>query len=331
MKCIITGATGHIGNTLTKKLCEAGNDVSAFVLPNEDTSCLKDTNAKLIYGDIRNESDVLKAFSGCDVVFHLAGIIAIDSGQKRIMDDVNINGVKNVISACSKLHIKRLVYTSSVHAIAEPKFDVPISETDCFSKGMVKGEYAKSKAEATRLILEAAKDGLNVVVVHPAGVIGPNDYKLSNIGQMMNDFVNGELPAYIDGKYNFVDVRDVADAIISANIKGKSGECYILSGEMISVKDMFSYLEEVTGAPAPKRKIPCFLAILAAPFFAIHYKLHHRKPVFTAYSVQTLQTNCNFCNAKAKNDLDFRPRSVKVSLKDAVLWLTHHQKKVLSH
>jgi len=170
------------------------------------------------------------------------------------------------------------------------------------------------------LVLEACKRGLNATVVHPSGCIGPYEYHLSNMGRLIKDFTTRKLPAYIDGAYDFVDVRDVADGIFLAGQKGKTGECYILSGQKITIAQLMEYMEDISNIPKPKLKIPRFVAKMVAPFAEMHYRLHHRVPLFTIYSVATLQSNCNFSNSKAIHHLGYKPRPIRETLRDTIDW-----------
>jgi len=330
MKCVVTGATGHIGNILVKRLCERGDEVTAFVLPREDISGIKSYTTRIAYGDIRDEQSLEYAFVGQDVVFHLAGIVDIGSNRKmkRLMHEVNVEGVRNVVAACRYAHVKRLVYTSSVHAITELPHGQTIAEIKVFSPSTVKGFYAKSKAEATACVLQAAKEGLDAVVVHPAGVIGPEDHQLSNLGQMVLDFLKGTLRAYISGGYNFVDVRDVVEGIINASQKGERGECYILSGEYHSVHDMLRLMEDITAIKAPRARIPRWIAYLTSPFAELHYRLHHQKPLFTAYSIATLSTNSDFSSAKAIKFLGYKVTPFRKTMEDTIAWMREHKLRI---
>ena len=321
MKCIVTGATGHIGCALIKELCKNGYDVTAFILPGDHAESIHEEPVKIITGDICNPYDTVRSFAGFDLVFHLAGMIAIDSSNRKQMYKTNVEGTRNVIRACKITGVKRLVYVSSVHAIPELKKGGAITETDQFDPGKVKGDYAKTKAEATRLVLKAANNGLDTVVVHPSGVIGPYEYNLSNIGQLMVDTISGKLRAYIDGAYNFVDVRDVAHGIRLAGEKGKRGECYILSGEVITVKQMLDVITMTAGTKPITVKLPYGLAVATAPLSELYYKTLKQKPLYTAYSVYTLRTNCHFDCSKAIKELGYRFRSATESLTDAVNWL----------
>lgn len=327
MKCIVTGATGHIGNILVKQLAQRGDEVTAFVLPREDIGHIKAYVKDVRYGDVRDLQSMEYAFEGQDVVFHLAGIIDIGSSRKlrRLMYEVNVEGIHNVVKACKTQRVRRLVYTSSVHAIAELSHGQTITEPQVFNPTLVHGPYAKTKAEATAYVLGAAKEDLEVVVVHPAGIIGPEDHQISNLGQLVIDYLKGKLRAYVSGGYNFVDVRDVVQGILAGADKGKSGECYILSGEYHSIRDMLELMEEITGIKRPRAKLPRWFAMATSPFAELYYKLHKEKPLFTAYSIFTLGTNSDFSYEKAKSALDYSTTPFQKTLKDTIVWIKNHK------
>ncbi len=230
----------------------------------------------------------------------------------------------NVCDACRDLGIPRLIYVSSIHAFKEPPRGTLISETKDFDPKHVGGNYAKSKAEATRYVLKCATEGLNAVIVHPTGVIGPYEYKLSNMGQLFVDFMRSRLYAIIDGAYDFVDVRDVAKGIALAAKFGRKGENYILSGEQISVKSMMEVLSGETGIKAPTRIIPCWLAQFTGFFAEIYYKARKQQPLFTSYSVSTLSSNSMTSSGKALKEFGYKSRPLRETIKDTVTWLKEH-------
>ena len=320
MKCVVTGATGHIGNVLVRYLVKRGYEVTAFVKEGEKIDFLKELPISFAYGDVRDIESLKKAFEGQKIVFHLAGIIEIGNGNKKLVRQVNVEGTRNVVKACKEMKVKRLIYTSSVHAIKElPKGEV-ITETKEFSEKEVKGTYAKTKAEATKLLLEEVGEELEIVIVHPSGVIGPYEYMLSNLGQLIIDCANKKIGAYLEGGYNFVDVRDVAVGIILAAEKGKNGECYILAGHQIGVKELMKQIENITGVKAPKFKIARWFAFITGFLSELYYKIVKEKPLFTSYAVYTLGTNSNFSSAKAKKELGYQVRPIEETLKDTVQW-----------
>lgn len=318
MRVVVTGATGHIGNVLVRDLIKKGYEVTSLALNEKDGEILKGLDTKIVYGDVRQIETLVKAFEGADMVFHLAGIIEIGSGNKKKVHEVNVNGSKNVVAACKMAHVKRLVYTSSVHAI--PEKEGVITETKEFSPKLVKGTYAKSKAEATNYILNSNSDDLEVIITQPSGVIGPYEYIKSNMGQLIIDCANGSMKATLKGGYNFVDVRDVSNGIILAAEKGRPGECYILAGHSISIQDLMVIIEKLTGKKAPKFVIARWFAYITGIFSEVFYKIVHEKPLFTSYAVYTTGTNHNFSIEKAKKELGYSVRNIEETIKDTIDW-----------
>jgi len=207
---VVTGATGHIGNVLVRELLKRGKKVRAVIPPFEDTTPLEGLEVERVEGDVRNADSLIHAFNGADVVYHLAGIISILPGKTELLYQVNVEGTRNVVEACLKSNVRRLIYTSSIEAIAEPPQGTVIDETIPFAPDNAIAEYGRSKAKAALAVLEGLKKGLDAVIVCPTGVIGPYDFKLSEMGQLFIDFARGKSRIYVGGAYDFVDVRDVA-------------------------------------------------------------------------------------------------------------------------
>jgi dihydroflavonol-4-reductase len=319
MKCVVTGATGHIGNVLVKDLYNHGYEVTAIVLPKDEYGMIE-PYAEIAIGNILDSSFLESVFQDADWVFHLAGIVEIGSGKKKLINLVNVEGTRNVLNACLKTDVKRLIYTSSVHAIKElPKPQIQ-SEVTEFNPDEVHGLYAKSKALATKIVYEQKDSKLDIVIVHPSGVLGPYDYKMSNTTQMFVDFMLGRLTAYLRGGYNFVDVRDVATGIRLAAEKGRRGECYILSGSEITVKELLDEIAKISGKKVVKTKL-AYKFILAMSYFAeIYYKIVRQKPLLTHYSIIVLNSNYHFSNQKAKDELGFTVRDIKETIQDTMAY-----------
>jgi len=319
---VVTGATGHIGNVLVKALVKKEEKIRAFVMPSESLIPLKDLDIEIFYGDVRNLKSLEEAFRNADVVYHLAGIVSILKKNKNIYD-INVGGTKNVIKACLSCHVRRLVYMSSIHAFEEPPKGVSIIETKSFDPSKVVGEYAKSKAMATIEVLKAKDEGLDAIIVHPTGVIGPYEYKLSNMGQMIYNFMKGKIRFYIKGAYDFVDVRDVVSGTILACEKGQSGENYILSGEQITVKKIFDILSKELNVRCPSVEIPTWMVKSTAPiseFFHDLFKISEQQ-IYTPYSIHTLLSNSLTSHEKASRELGYSPRNIETSIKDTAEWI----------
>jgi dihydroflavonol-4-reductase len=318
---IVTGATGHIGNVLVRELLARGAVVRVLVLPDDDKRPLAGLNVEIVYGDVTDLVSLKSAFAGAEFVFHLAGIVTIMPGMASVLERVNVGGMSNVIAACRASGVRRLVYTSSIHAIAEPPHGTVIDESQPFDPDRVLGDYARSKARATLLLLdEIGKGGLDAIICCPTGVIGPWDYGISNIGQLILDFASGHLKSYVSGAYDFVDVRDVARGLILAAEKGQPGRHYIFSGAQVQVPELMEELARDIGYPAPTYRIPTVVARTAGILASAYYRLLRRKPVFTAYSIDVLRSNSLVSSARAREELGFTSRPWQESIRDQVEW-----------
>ena len=318
---VVTGATGHVGNVLVRELIKRGLIVRTLVLPDEDCHPLDGLNVEIVRGDITDPKSLEAVFTGSDLVYHLAGIVTIMPGMTEVLERVNVGGVRNVAAACRATGIRRMVYTSSIHAVAEPPHGIVIDESQPFDPDRVLGDYARSKARATLILLEEVqKGGLDTVICCPTGIIGPGDYGISNIGQLILDFASGHLKSYVRGAYDFVDVRDVANGLILAAEKGRTGQHYIFSGSQVQVPELMQELARNTGYPAPTFRIPAVIARAAGVLASVYYRLLRRWPVFTAYSIDVLLSNSQVSSALAKKELGFTSRPWQESIHDQIEW-----------
>lgn len=318
---IVTGAAGHLGGYVVSYLLKDDRKVRAFVLPKE--SCgVNDPNFSEYKGDVTDMSSLERLFDGVngeDCVFiHCAGIISIYGKDDPFVTKVNVTGTQNVVRLCEEHKVKRLVYVSSVHALPELPKGCSIEEVAHFKPDELRGCYAKTKAEATQIVLDAVEVGLDAVVVHPAGIIGPNTSKGGNINHLVHMFLGGKLPAAVRGGFDFVDVRDVANGVIAAADKGRMGECYILSNRFINLREFFDVLAEVSGVRKLKVYLPIWFAKIATPFTELYYRVAKKIPLFTAYSLDTLKQNAVFSHKKADRELGYKTRSLYETLRDTV-------------
>ncbi len=322
--CVITGATGHIGYALLKELLDSGEQVR--ILIRKDIPLFDGLDCEKAFGDVTDPKSLEKAFEGADIVYHLAGVIDINTGDENLIWNVNVQGTKNVVEACKKCGVKRLVYASSVDAIPPLPGKQLMRELSHFEPDILDGTYAKTKATATQYVLDSQSDTLDVVVTHPGACCGPYDFKVSSVGEMVRMYMRGKFPVSLAfGIYNFVDVRDVAKGMHSAAEKGRPGECYILTSEAVTVDQLLHILAEKTGIPASKFKLPLWLAQAAAPLMEVYYKAAHKTPLFTRYSLRKLNSNCNFSIEKAERELDYHPMSARESFHDMVDWIAEHE------
>lgn len=319
---IITGANGHLAQTIVRKLRNEDCTIRGLILPSESNQ--DGGNVTYYKGDITKPESLREVFSDidgdCTVVIHAAGLISIGDEITPALYNVNVNGTRNIIEACRQYGIGRLVYVSSVHAISEGDGLRVITETNTFSKELVVGAYAKTKAEATEAVMNAIADGMDAVVVHPSGILGPGDDGRNHITQLIQSYLNSKLLGGVTGGYDFVDVRDVADGIIAAARRGRKGQCYILSNRYIPIPDLMKYMQVATGG----RKKPCFplgMAKAMAPMFEWVAKVSGTRPLFTRYSLRTMESNGRFSHDKATMELGYTTRDMLDTVRDTIEYL----------
>lgn len=330
----ITGATGHLGRTITNKLLATGNTVVAFVLPQDQKRDFEQHNSKqltFVEGDITKREDVARFLNydsgSTKIVVHCAGIITVLKSFNQLIYDVNVKGTKNIVDEALKQGVLKFIYVSSVHALKElPKKEL-ITEQEHFDPAEVNGFYAKTKAEASQYVLDSFKKGLNGVIVHPSGIIGPNDELNGHFTSVISNYLDGSLTSIVKGGYNIVDVRDVADGILSATKNGVNGKCYVLSGEYHSIYEIIEIASRLANRRKIRHALPIWFVKMFAPLATLWSKIKRQPPIFTAYSVDTLVSNSNFSNALAIRELGFKTRPFSTTIEDTVRDLMSRHEK----
>lgn len=323
---IITGANGFLGNNIVRALNQKPDcEIRALVSSLTRADALQGLNCKIYEGDVTKPEtldDIFTVPPDAKVyVIHCAAIVYIKSKPNPIVHKVNVLGTKHIAEKTLEIGGK-LVYVNSVHAIPELPDHEVMREVSSFNPAKVEGAYAKSKAEAAQYILDTVKNrGLDACIVHPSGIIGPNDFKTSHLTQLIIDAATGRLKAGVKGGYDFVDVRDVVAGILSACAHGEAGECYILSGHYVSVPELFQMIAQATGQKPIKTFLPLWFAKLTAPLSEIYYNLKKQPPLYTRYSLYTLESNANFSHAKADRELNYTARPTQTTIDDTVNWL----------
>ena len=318
---VVTGATGLLGNVLVRGLvAREAAPVRVLARPTADMRALAGLDLEVVHGDVRDPASLLAAFAGADMVFHLAGIVSIERGGLPRLRETNVEGTRNVLAACRQAGVRRLLHCSSIHAFVVPAAGSCLTEESPIDPSQAAAAYDRTKAEATLLVLDAAKQGLDAVIVFPTGVLGPYDFRPSYTGELILACAQGRLHAYVDGAYNFVDVRDVAAGIIAAAEKGRSGEGYILTGHNVTVRELLHAVETAAGAPAPRLRLPFGLVRAFSFLIPTYYWATRQKPLFTTYSLDVISSGCTMTNDKAERELGYRPRPFAETMDDTVRW-----------
>lgn len=318
----VIGASGHIGNNLVRRLLERGEKVRAII--KSDRTALEDVKVDIAECDIRDQDSLYKALSGVKRVFHLAALITIGGHNEKEVIETNISGVFNVVTVCKKIGIERLVHFSSIHAFSQRPYDLTLDETRPPPDNNAP-LYDRTKAKGQEIVIRSTSEGLDAVVVNPTAVIGPRDFKPSYMGEVILRLINGKMPGLVDAGFDWVDVRDVVDGAISAMEKGKSGECYLLSGHYCDLKKLASLIHRYGGHRPPRICAPLWLARIGLPLIEGVSKLtKHKLKLLTKDSLEALKSNRFVSHDKATRDLGYKPRPLEETIQDTIEWFKHH-------
>ena len=324
---LVTGAAGFLGGTICRQLVDRGEKVRAFVLPNDKAIKFVPKEAEIVEGDLCDMESLRRFFTvpeGTEtIVLHIASIVTVNPDFNQKVMDVNVGGTENIIQLCLEhKECKKLVYCSSTGAIPELPKGEKISEVDYFDAELVEGCYSQSKALATQAVLDAVRDkGLHACVVHPSGILGPEDFAVGETTSTVIQIINGEMPMGIDGSFNLCDVRDLAQGTILAADRGKDGNCYILGNKEVSFKQFSKLLMEESGCKPIKFFLPIGAANFIAGVLEKQAKKKETRPLMTTFSVYNLARNNEFDSSKAERELGYKPRSYKETIHDEVKWL----------
>lgn len=318
MQTVVTGASGHLGANLVRALLNRGCKVKALV--HSDTRALEGLDVERVTGDILDTESLNSAFSGADTVFHLAAHISVVKSDRDYVRAINIDGVRNVVDACRTAGIRRLVHTSTIHAMKQYPIDEILDETRPLLDEGNYPPYNRSKAEGERIIRRSVEEGMDVITIIPTGMIGPYDFKPSHFGATLLAIARGKLPALVSAGMDWVDARDVAEGMIDACEKAGKGERYILSGHRASIREIAEQVADITGKRPPRPVFPLRLAKMCAPAVTAFDRLRGNRPLFTTISMAELENNRNISHDKAVKELGYEPRKLRETIADTIDW-----------
>jgi dihydroflavonol-4-reductase len=317
MKIGVTGASGHVGSNLCRMLINQGYQVKALI--HNSTKGLTGLNMDFIKGDVTCESDLVNLCSGCDAVFHLAAYISIWKTDP-LCKKINVESCIKLIRAARTTGLKKIIHFSSIHAFRQIPLDAELNETRELSINSAVS-YDQSKALGQRIMMEASSKDLEIIVINPTAVFGPNDFKPSLLGNALIRFYKGQNPVLIPGGYNWVDVRDVCATAIKALKYGIGGECYLLGGSWQNLITLSRTIENLGGHKAPGLELPMWVVKLGAPLFNLRSFVTHKAPLYTAVSLETLKnSHRNISCEKAASVLGYTARPFSETLTDTLTW-----------
>lgn len=317
---LVTGATGFIGHHVARDLLEHGWTVRALIRPASMGDRRWPAGAEPIAGELLDPAAIIDAARGCDAIVHVAAHYSLARHQAQDVERTNIGGTANVIAA-AKARGARLVHTSSVATIGIPGDGAPGDEDTPLDPAIVVGAYKRSKLASERMVQQAARDGLWATIVNPSAPVGPGDWKPTPTGRIVRDFLRGRMRAYVDTGLNLVDVRDVAAGHRLALEHGTPGRRYILGNQNMTLREILETLGQVSGRPAPIRRIPHPVAIgFAALSELVEGRLLHREPFAPLDGALMARKRMYYSSRRAIDELGLPQSSVSNALRDAVDW-----------
>jgi len=330
MRCFVTGASGFLGANLADELTRLGHEVKALLRPGSDRRGLRGVEVEVVELDLGDRGGLAKAMRGCDWCFHLAASYHLWLRDYRSMYETNVGGTGAVLGAAWEAGCARIVYSSTVGCMGLPSAGngtvTPTDEQTAVSVREMGNHYKRSKWQAEQAALRLAGRGAPVIIVNPTAPVGPRDVRPTPTGRLIVDFLNGNMPAYMDTGLNWVHVRDVAVGCVRAAEKGRVGERYILGNAEgnWTMRETLLVLQELTGLPAPKIRIPYRAALLLAWSNELLARVTGHPPRAPLAGVRMARHKMYFNPAKAIRELGMPQTPPRQGLADAVAWFGEH-------
>jgi dihydroflavonol-4-reductase len=323
MTVLLTGGTGFVGAHVARALVEAGEPVRCLVRPTSRSANLAGLPVQCVAGDVTVLDTVRRAAAGCDTIFHCAADYRLFARDPSELYRNNVEGTRNVMQAAAELNTRRVVYTSSVGTLALSEA-APVTEEAVGTLAQMAGDYKRSKLLAEEEANAWARRGLPVVTVNPTTPVGELDARPTPTGQIIVDFLNGRLPAYVDTGLNLIDVRDVALGHLLAARRGQPGTRYLLGHRNVPFRDLLRMLSRLTGFPAPRVRLPRWLPVGIAHLEAPLARWRRRDPRVSLEAARMACTPMFVDASKAVRELSLPQSSIEAALARAVAWFVTH-------
>ncbi|MBI2369040.1 MAG: NAD-dependent epimerase/dehydratase family protein [Deltaproteobacteria bacterium] len=324
MSSLVTGATGFVGAAVARALLAAGDSVRILARPGGPQGNIQGLPIEVASGDLLDRRSLERALKGCTTLYHVAACYKLWTRDPQELYRTNVEGTRAILEAAGEAGVDRIVYTSTVGVLPTSRDGRPVNEqAQATLAGMV-GHYKRSKFLAEQEALRLARAGLPVVIVNPSAPVGPRDIKPTPTGQMIVDYLNGRMFGYLETGLNVVAVEDVAHGHLLAGTKGRVGERYILGHANLRLSVIFRLLEEITGIPAPRRRVPYALAYGAACASEAWARIRGGAPRIPRDGVRMARKYMFFDTSKAVAELGLPQTPVEEALRRAVRWFTEH-------
>ena len=323
---IVTGAAGNLGSAIVRNLVSKQLPVRAFILRGEEAAMHLPKEAQVVEGDVTDISTLETLFASIPentttYCIHCAAMVSVSNLVAEKIWHVNVDGTRYIVDKCRE-HGVRLIFIGSTGAIPEQPMGTAIREVEHFDPNAVIGLYDQTKAASCQLVLDAIHNGeIDGCLILPSGISGPMDYTFGNVAGVIREYTEGKMPAGVEGTFNCADNRDMAETILRACKDGRTGESYILGGDMIGMKEVFDILSEHTGLPTIKIILPASIGKMLGKMSDVAEKVTHKPQRMTSFAVYNLMRNNEFDSSKAIEELGYNPRPMAQSIAEEIDWM----------
>jgi dihydroflavonol-4-reductase len=320
MRVLVTGATGFLGNWITRRLVEMGDQVRIIKRPSTPIGDLGGLSLDVRPGDVLDRPSLETACEGVDLVYHLAGLVAYSRAERAAMEQVNVQGTKNVLEACKARGVGRLLHASSVVTIGASRTPIALNEDSTNPIADLRLGYFDTKLQAEKLVLEADRRGeIEAYLINPATIYGPGDARKGSRATQLK-VVAGRFPFYPPGGVNIVHIDDVVDMTIKICQARARGKRYIISGENVTIKDLFVRLAGLAGVRPPLIPLSRRAIFAMGRMGDALERIGQKGPL----NSETAWTSTLYHWFEPKNitaEFGFRPRSADEALALSVRWI----------
>jgi dihydroflavonol-4-reductase len=314
---LVTGGTGFLGGAIVERLLADGREVKALARSDDSAGALRALGAEPVRGDILDPEALTAAMRGSEVVYHAAGINALCFRDTAPLFEVNVRGSRNVVNAAAAAGVRRVVYTSSAAALGEARGTVGLETSP--HRGWFLSSYERSKYEAEQAVLSAAREsGIEVVCVNPASVQGPG--RATGSTRLLLDYLNGKLKAIVESTISLVDIADCTAGHLLAEVRGKPGERYVLSGATLTVREGIELLGRLTGINEPVRALPPAVATAAGVAVETVARLRGKTPRVCRDLIRTALHGHAYDGSKAARELGLSYTPVEETIRRTLDW-----------
>lgn len=274
---LVTGATGFLGSHLVCQLLAKGENVRAckrqtsdssefnfvydFYFPAQESKMQMEKNLQWVRTDVLEIDTFSAALEGISAVYHCAALVSFDPKDRELLQQTNVEGTANVVNLCLTQGVKNLSYVSSIASLGRTKTGNTMDESCKWESSKLNSNYAISKYQSEMEVWRGSEEGLNVAMVNPGVIIGPGNFNKGS-NELIKSVYNG-MPLYSLGVNGYVDVRDVARALIELTERKIYSKRFILVGANLSIKDLFFSIADGFGKKRPYILITPFLAALS--------------------------------------------------------------------